>query len=83
MKINDIHIRNFKGIETLDLSFNDNFTVLIGENGAGKSSILDAISIGLGTFLMNTGASFGFNGKANRPSLKNEFRKFMVAADIF
>lgn len=81
MKIKNIHIENFKGIETLDLPFNENFTVLIGENGAGKSSILDAISIGLGTFLMNTGASFGFNGKTTRPLLKNEIRNIIVSPD--
>ena len=81
MKINDIHIKNFKGIESIDLVFNEQFNVLIGENGAGKSSILDAISIGLGTFLMNTSASFGLKGTKSRPLLKDEIRKIIVSDD--
>lgn len=79
MKINDIHIENFKGIEKIDLNFNEQFNVLIGENGAGKSSILDAISIGLGTILMNTTASFGLKGTKSRPLLKDEIRKVIVS----
>lgn len=81
MKINDIHIKNFKGIENIDLNFDEQFNVLIGENGAGKSSILDAISIGLGTFLMNTSASFGLKGTKSRPLLKDEIRKVIVSDD--
>lgn len=79
MKINDINIKNFKGIENIDLIFDEQFNVLIGENGAGKSSILDAISIGLGTFLMNTTASFGLKGTKSRPLLKDEIRKVIVS----
>ncbi len=79
MIVKDIHIENFKGIEYIDLQFNKQFNVLIGENGSGKSSILDAISIGLGTFLMNTSASFGLKGTKSRPLLKDEIRKVIVS----
>jgi predicted ATP-binding protein involved in virulence len=75
MKINNIHIENFKGIEKSNFEFNQSFNVLIGENGVGKSSILDAVSIGLGTFLMNTTASFGLRGSRSRPLLKEEIRR--------
>ncbi len=70
MKISDIHIENFKGIENLSFEFDPQFNVIIGENGAGKSSVLDAISIGLGTFLMNTTASFGLKGLKSRPLMQ-------------
>ena len=63
MIVRKIHIENFKGLKELDLEFSEQVTVLIGDNGTGKSSVLDAISIGLGTFLMRTSASLGFNGK--------------------
>lgn len=79
MRIKNIHIENFKGIENKDIYFDEHFNVLIGENGAGKSSILDAISIGLGTFLMNTNASFGLKGTKSRPLLKDEIRKIIVS----
>lgn len=52
MKINKIRIKNFKGIEEGLFSFNDHFTVLIGDNGSGKSSILDALAFTLGTFFL-------------------------------
>jgi len=44
MKIKEINIKNFRGIEDLSLTIS-NFTVLIGKNGVGKSSILHAFSM--------------------------------------
>lgn len=41
-------IRNIVLIEALDLEFADGFTVLTGETGAGKSILLDALSLALG-----------------------------------
>jgi len=81
MRIAQINIQNFKGIINDTYNFNPNFTVLIGDNGTGKSSILDAISIGMGTVLMRTNASFGINGRKTRPLLKNEIRKVMVSPE--
>ncbi len=45
MKLKNIYLHNFKGFfeETIDLD--DRLTVIVGENGAGKSSVLDAITI--------------------------------------
>jgi len=79
MIIKNIHIENFKGIENKDIYFNDQFTVLIGNNGTGKSSILDAVSIAIGTILMKTGACFGISGKKSRPLEEDEIRKIIVS----
>ena len=46
--LKEISIRNFVIIETLDLEFTGGFNVFTGETGAGKSIILDALSIVLG-----------------------------------
>ncbi len=46
--LKEISIRNFAIIETLDLEFTGGFNVFTGETGAGKSIILDALSIVLG-----------------------------------
>ncbi len=81
MEINSIRLVNFKGIEDRELFFNDKVTVLIGDNGTGKSSFLDAISICLGTILSKTGSQFGINGRKSRPLLKNEIRKVMISPD--
>jgi predicted ATP-binding protein involved in virulence len=45
MKINRLILNNFRGIDDLDLEFSEKVTVIIGINGSGKSSILDAIAI--------------------------------------
>lgn len=42
MQLRKLHIKNFRGIEDLEITFND-VNVLIGENNSGKSTILDAI----------------------------------------
>lgn len=51
MYIKNLKLMNFRCFEELDIGFTKQATVLIGINGAGKSSILDAISIALGSFL--------------------------------
>ncbi len=46
--IKEIRIRNFAVIENLEVSFGKGLSVLTGETGAGKSIIIDAISLLLG-----------------------------------
>ena len=46
--LKEIRIQNFAIIESLDLEFTDGFNIFTGETGAGKSIILDALSIVLG-----------------------------------
>lgn len=41
-------IRDFVIVDTLELDFTAGFTVLTGETGAGKSIIIDALSLLLG-----------------------------------
>ena len=42
--IKKIEINNFKGITDLKLNFTDNKNILEGENGIGKTTVLDAIT---------------------------------------
>ena len=44
-----LNINNFALIDSLDIKFNKGFTVLTGETGAGKSIILGALSLILGS----------------------------------
>ena len=46
MYLKEVHIKNFRSIKECKVSLDD-FTVFIGENNAGKTTILDAIRIGL------------------------------------
>src|SRR5437870_12201483 len=43
-----LSIRNFAVVEALEIEFERGFTVLTGETGAGKSILLDALSLLLG-----------------------------------
>ncbi|MGX1640569.1 ATP-dependent nuclease [Sphingobacterium sp. NPDC055431] len=45
MYLSALHITNFRKIENLDLTFNRGINLLVGENDAGKSSIIDAIRL--------------------------------------
>lgn len=41
--IKSLHIEGFKKFVTLDVRFNEHMNILVGENEAGKSTILDAV----------------------------------------
>lgn len=43
MQLTHLHITNFKNIADADLSFSPNINALLGDNGMGKSNLLDAI----------------------------------------
>lgn len=51
MKITNIEIKNFKGFEDFTTEIDDKFTLLIGDNGTGKTAILDALAVGLNALL--------------------------------
>lgn len=57
MFLDKVHIANFRGIRELNLKL-DSTTVLIGENNAGKSTVLDALQICLGRSLNRSGGIF-------------------------
>ena len=46
--LNRLIISNFAIIENVDIRFKDGFTVLTGETGAGKSLVIDSLSLLLG-----------------------------------
>ncbi len=53
MRIKEIEIINFKGFQNKKVSFNGNLTVVIGNNTAGKTTLLKAIQVGLGAYLQS------------------------------
>ncbi len=50
MRLDNIHIRNYKGFEDLTVELNPQFNLVIGDNGVGKTSFLDACRTILQTF---------------------------------
>ena len=45
MKIENIEIHNFRNYENLKIKFNDNINIFIGNNGEGKTNILESIYV--------------------------------------
>ena len=47
MKLKSVEIENYRAIEKLELQLDPSLTVLHGDNGYGKTSVLSAIAVGL------------------------------------
>ncbi len=45
MRLLNLHIRNFRKIEDLSVTFPKGLTVIVGENNAGKTAIIDALRL--------------------------------------
>ncbi|MGL4498127.1 MAG: AAA family ATPase [Planktothrix sp.] len=72
MRINELIIHNFKKFSDYSLQLHPKITLLIGDNGAGKTSLLDALAIAAGVWLVNPPDSTLSNSKRN--ILPNEIR---------
>ncbi|RRS09182.1 hypothetical protein EAG18_06995 [Pseudoalteromonas sp. J010] len=63
MKLKHLYLENFRGYKKFNCDFEANINVLVGLNGAGKTSILDSISIAYGQYFsaLGTGVDRGIN----------------------
>lgn len=73
MRIRKIEMLNFKGFQKKEVTFNSQLTVAIGNNTAGKTTLLNAIQVGLGAYLQSLKSLRGGKG----------FRRNFVEADRF
>lgn len=51
MRLKNVTLNNFRCFEHLELTLHPRLTVIVGENGAGKTAVLDAIATGLSPVL--------------------------------
>jgi predicted ATP-binding protein involved in virulence len=68
MRINSLDIANFKGFAQREFSFAPHFNLIIGNNGTGKTSVLDALAVAVGSWLL------GFRDFSARHILPDEVR---------
>jgi predicted ATP-binding protein involved in virulence len=66
LKIHRLELTNFRGFSQRTFTLSDQFNVLIGENGAGKTAVLDALAVGAGTFFYSINIE-GIQGRSIRP----------------
>lgn len=68
MRIDRLDVQNFRCFDTLALDLHPEFNVLIGENGAGKTALLEALAVAAGTWVLGTG------GHEPRPISEDDIR---------
>jgi len=50
MKITKMRMKNFRGFEDKTVEFSEGFNVLVGDNGRGKTAVLEGLAIGMATY---------------------------------
>ena len=85
MQIKQININNFRGKKNLDINLGSRLTLLVGENGSGKTTILDAIAIGIGAILSHlpkvTGITYTKNDLMQEGERKAPFSRIKLKAN--
>ncbi len=66
MRIDRLTVRNFRNFEETTFEFHPQFTVLVGDNGAGKTAVLEALRIGAGAYLLGV-------PDMSAPSIRREY----------
>ena len=51
LRLDSLHLRNFRSFEDFGIDFHGRLTVIVGGNGYGKTAALDAIAVALGPFV--------------------------------
>jgi predicted ATP-binding protein involved in virulence len=68
MNIKHIKIQNFRGYENFELELDSKFNLFIGDNGSGKTAILEALTVAIGSFFL------GIRGVNSRSIYKKDIR---------
>lgn len=68
MRLRNVKIRNYRCFKEAEIDFDEHVTLVVGKNGAGKTTILDAAAVSASTFLL------GIDGGVSRSILKDDAR---------
>jgi len=79
MRIDRLEIENFKKFSDYTLDLHPQFTLLVGDNGTGKTTILDALAIAAGIWLVNSPDTTLNNSRRN--ILPSEIRLEAIESD--
>jgi predicted ATP-binding protein involved in virulence len=80
MRIDRLEITNFKKFSKYTIDLHPQFTLLVGDNGTGKTTILDALAIAAGVWLVNSPDTTLNNSRRN--ILPSEIRLEAIKANI-
>lgn len=78
MKIKSLKLINYRCFKEFEIDLQDSFTLLVGNNGSGKSTVLDGLAVGLASFFL------GMNGASSGSIHPNDVRveSFALAAEL-
>ena len=74
MSVKELHVVNFRNLASDKLSLHSDLNFLIGDNGSGKSSLLESL------FYLGHGKSFRTNKVESL--IQNEFDSFIIPRRI-
>jgi len=68
MRLTEIKIKNFRSFEDRSFRFHPDFNLIIGENASGKTTVLEAAAVAVGSWLL------GLNGQSARNIRESDVR---------
>ena len=75
MRIDHLHLTNFRCYEDMEFSFSPHFNLIVGENGAGKTALLNALAVAMGSWFL------GIRGYDSRNIQDNDIRRIVKVID--
>lgn len=70
MQLSKVIIENFKCFGVHDVLLHDQFNLIVGENGSGKTALLDACAVAIGSFLLGIGGADSRHIRSHEVRLK-------------
>ncbi|MCX4239896.1 AAA family ATPase [Paraliomyxa miuraensis] len=75
MRIDRLELQNFRGFEHLVLELHPRLTLLIGNNGSGKSNALEGLAVGLSGWLLGLSDMWRHARRFQRGDVRQALRK--------
>lgn len=80
MKIRSIRYVNYRGLKTGEVSFDPQLTVVVGKNGSGKSSVLQAVATAVSWIVARIKSEKGIGSYVDELSVTNGHQNAQIVA---
>ena len=65
MRIDQLSVKNFRGFDSREFSLHPQFNLIVGVNGTGKTSALDALAVAIGSLFLGVKGADSRHIRAN------------------
>ena len=78
MRLRTLELQNFRCFDRLELDLAPGFNIFVGDNASGKTALLDALQVAIGSFFL------GVDGESSRGIRRDEVRqlRFAINGDV-